>query len=402
MIRLAQRMGRLGTETAFEVLARVEKLRAQGRSIINLGIGSPDFKTPPHIVEAACKALRDGHHGYTLANGILPLREAIAEDLKRRSGAAVDPDAILVTPGAKVTMFFACLVFGEPGGEIIYPDPGFPIYRSAAEFSGARAVPAELKEEHGFAFRADDVLEKITPRTRLIIVNSPANPTGGVAPKTELGRFVQGLEAHPQVAVLSDEIYSCLTYEDRPHVSLLGYPALRERLILLDGLSKTYAMTGWRLGYGVWPTGVIERAIRLAVNSYSCVNAPTQYAGIAALNGPQDCVKTMRQAFAKRRRALVSGLNQLAGVRCTEPFGAFYAMPNITATGLTSRELQDRLLEEAGVAAISGTSFGVFGEGHLRFSYAADLAEIEEALARMGRFLAETGGGVGGARRPLA
>ncbi len=361
MIRLAQRMGRLGTETAFEVLARVEKLRAQGRSIINLGIGSPDFKTPPHIVEAACKALRDGHHGYTLANGILPLREAIAEDLKRRSGAAVDPDAILVTPGGKVTMFFACLVFGEPGGEIIYPDPGFPIYRSAAEFSGARAVPAELKEEHGFAFRADDVLEKITPRTRLIIVNSPANPTGGVAPGAELDRFVQGLEAHPQVAVLSDEIYSCLTYEDRPHVSLLGYPALRERLILLDGLSKTYAMTGWRLGYGVWPTGVIERAVRLAVNSYSCVNGPTQYAGIAALNGPQDCVKTMRQAFAKRRRALVSGLNQLPGVRCIEPFGAFYAMPNITGTGLTSRELEVRLLEEAGVATISGTSFGVFG-----------------------------------------
>jgi len=395
MIRLAERMGRLGTETAFEVLERVEKLRAQGRSIINLGIGSPDFKTPPHIVEAACKALRDGHHGYTLANGILPLREAIAEDLKRRSGAAVDPDALLVTPGAKVTMFFACLVFGEPGGEIIYPDPGFPIYRSAAEFSGARAVPAELKEEHGFAFRAEDVLEKITPRTRLIIVNSPANPTGGVAPGAELDRFAKGLEAHPQIAVLSDEIYSCLTYEDHPHVSLLGYPALRERLILLDGLSKTYAMTGWRLGYGVWPTSVIERAIRLAVNSYSCVNAPAQYAGIAALNGPQDCVKTMRQAFAKRRRALVSGLNQLAGVRCTEPFGAFYAMPNITGTGHPSRELEVRLLEEAGVAAISGTSFGVFGEGYLRFSYAADLAEIEEALARMGRFLAETGG-VGG------
>lgn len=388
MIKLAERVGRLGTETAFEVLARVEALRAAGRSVINLSIGSPDFKTAPHIVEAACKALRDGHHGYTLANGILPLREAIAGDLERHTGVAVDPGQILVVPGGKMTIFFATLLFGEPGGEIIYPDPSFPIYRSAAEFSGAKAVPVELKEENGFAFKADDVLEKITPRTRLIIVNSPANPTGGVAPKAELDRLVAGLERHPHVALLSDEIYSRLVYDGRTHTSLLAYPSIRDRLVLLDGFSKTYAMTGWRLGYGVWPKALVESVVRLAVNSFSCVNSSAQYAGIAALTGPQDCVETMRQAFDERRRVLLTGLNQLPGVRCVDCHGAFFAMPNITATGFSSRELQDGLLERAGVATVSGTSFGIYGEGYLRFSYAADKAEIEEAVERMRKFLA--------------
>ncbi|MCY3670937.1 MAG: pyridoxal phosphate-dependent aminotransferase, partial [Alphaproteobacteria bacterium] len=329
MLRLADNLNRLGTETAFEVLARAAKLQAEGRDIVNLGIGQPDFKTPPHVVEAAAQALRDGHHGYTPANGIPALREAVAADIARFRGVEVDPDLVMIMPGGKPTMFFAIMMFGEPGAEIVYPNPGFPIYESMIEYSGATPVAMALHEENGFAFSADEVLAQIGPATRLLILNSPANPTGGVAPKAEMDKLVAGLEDHPHVAILSDEIYSRLLYEDKEHVSLLGYESLRERTILLDGWSKTYAMTGWRLGYSVWPKALFPLVERLAVNCHSCVNAATQYAGIAALNGPQDAVETMRRAFDARRRIIVRALNQLPGFRCVDPGGAFYTFPNI-------------------------------------------------------------------------
>lgn len=387
-MQLAGAMARLGTESAFEVLARANALAAGGQDIINLGIGQPDFPTPEHIVEAGVKALRDGHHGYTPANGLPALREAVAADLHRRHGTEVNPDNVVVVPGGKPTMFFAVLMFGEPGAEILYPNPGFPIYESVIRFSGATPVPIALREETGFAFDAETVLAQITERTRLIIINSPANPTGGVTPKSEIDKLVAGLAAHPQVAILSDEIYSQMLYGGRDHVSLLSYPEIRDRLILLDGWSKTYAMTGWRLGYAVWPDALVDAVTRLCINDHSCVNAAAQFAGLAALTGPQDAVGGMVAAFDARRSLIVEGLNQLPGVRCADAAGAFYAFPNIEGTGMTSKQAQDRFLSEAGVATIAGTSFGAWGEGYVRFSYANSAENIEAALARIGTLLA--------------
>ena len=388
MAPLADRMTELGTETAFEVLARANALAAQGRDIINLGIGQPDFKTPAHIVEAAVKALRDGHHGYTPAQGIPELREAVAADLAARHGAAVDPGQVLILPGGKVTMFFAMLIYGQPGAEIMYPNPGFPIYESAIRFSGATPVPMVLREENGFAFSAAEVLDQITERTRLIILNSPANPTGGAVRRAEFDALIAGLAQWPKVTVMADEIYSQMLYDGREHVSLLQYPEIQDRLIVLDGWSKTYAMTGWRLGMSVWPKDVIGHAEKLAVNCHSCVNAPTQFAGLAALTGPQDAVHEMVAAFDGRRRVIVDALNGLDGVSCVEPGGAFYAFPNITGTGMDAKTLQTRLLEEAGVAVIAGTSFGAHGEGYLRFSYANSTENIVAAIDRIGAMLA--------------
>ncbi len=374
-------MSRLGTESAFVVLARAAELERQGRRVINLGIGQPDFRTPEHIVAAAQKALADGHHGYTPGNGILPLREAVAEDVALRRGVEVDPDRIVIVPGGKVTMWHAILMFGEPGAEILYPNPGFPIYESAIRFTGAEPVPIALEEAQDFAFDVDRVLERITPRTRLLILNSPANPTGGVLPKAVLDRLAEGLEAHPQVAVLSDEIYFRIAYGDRPPASMLAYPALRDRLILLDGWSKTYAMTGWRIGYAIWPADLVEHAVRLNINSVSCTNAPTQWAAIAALRGPQDDVDRMVRAFDERRQAISAELASIPGFSASRPEGAFYVMPNVSRTGLTSTQMQDLLLEELGIATVSGTSFGAFGEGYVRFSYAASLEDIRDATA---------------------
>lgn len=382
-LQMAAGMGRLGTESAFEVLARAQKLADSGRDIINLGIGQPDFKTPENIVEAAVKALRDGHHGYTPAIGIRPLREAVAADIHARRGVEVDPDHILIVPGGKPTMFFAVLMFGEPGAEIIYPNPGFPIYESVINYSGATAVPMPLREENGFSFSADEVLGLITPKTRLIILNTPANPTGGVVPKSEMDALAAGLDAHPHVAVLADEIYARMLYDGREHASLLAYPHLRDRVIMLDGWSKTYAMTGWRIGYSVWPAALIDTAVRLAVNDHSCVNAATQFAAIEALTGPQDSVDAMVRAFDERRRVIVDELNTVPGFSCVEPGGAFYAFPNISGTGLNARALQNKLLDELGVATVAGTSFGRYGEGYLRFSYANSTENIRRAIARI-------------------
>ena len=383
MLQLAEGMSRLGTESAFEVLARAAALEAEGKSIINLGIGQPDFKTPEHIVEAAVKALRDGHHGYTPANGILPLREAVAADFEQRNGVAIDPQCVVIVPGGKVTMFFAILMFGGPGVDILYPDPGFPIYRSVIDYSGASAIPIPLREENQFSFSAQELLSLITPRTRLIILNSPANPTGGALAPGELDTLVEGLAAYPDIAILSDEIYSQMLHDGRRHVSLMRYESIRDRVILLDGWSKTYAMTGWRLGYAIWPKALAEPATRLAINCHSCVNAPTQFAGIAALTGPQDAVAAMTAAFDERRHVIVEELNALPGFSCVNPGGAFYTFPNITGLGMSARAVQDDLLNEAGVATVAGTSFGEYGEGYLRFSYANSVENIREAMARI-------------------
>ncbi len=378
---------RMGEENAFAVLARATELSRQGRDIVNLGIGQPDFATPPNVVEAAVRALRDGHHGYTAATGILPLREALSADLQRRFGVEVSPENIVVVPGGKVTMFAAILMFGEPGAEIVYPDPGFPIYRSMIEFTGAEPVPLPMREANGFAFSGAEALSLIGPRTRLVILNSPANPTGGVTPKPEIDALVAGLDRFPDIAVLSDEIYGQMTYDGLAHTSLLSYPSIRDRLIMLDGWSKTYAMTGWRMGYAVWPDVLVDRMRKLAVNSYSCVNAPAQWAGLEALTGPQDAVAAMVEEFDRRRRVVVAGLNRLPGVSAATPKGAFYAFPNVGGTGWRSKPLASALLEEAGIATIGGPDFGVHGEGYIRLSYANSLPNIERALARMADFL---------------
>jgi len=388
MLKTIAAFDRIGEENAFAVLARATALAAEGRDIINLGIGQPDFRTPEHVAEAAIKAIRDGHHGYTPATGILPLREAVSADLNKRYGVTVSPDEVMIMPGGKPTMFMAILMFGEPGVEIMYPDPGFPIYRSMIEYTGATPVPIPIQEGYGFSFSAEETLDLITPRTRLIILNSPANPTGGVSTRTELDELVAGLEKWPDLAILSDEIYDRILYDGEEHICMLSYPSLRDRLILLNGWSKTYAMTGWRLGYAVWPGALYDNARKLAVNLYSCVNAPTQYAGIAALTGSQDAVLHMVAEFDKRRKVVVEGLNKLPGVSCITPKGAFYAFPNISKTGWKAKPLARALLDETGVALVGGPDFGVLGEGYVRVSYANSTENILKALDRMGDFLA--------------
>ena len=378
---------RIGEENAFAVLARASELAESGRSVINLGIGQPDFPTPDNIVEAAVKALRDGQHGYTPATGLPVLREAVASDLQRRFNADVEMKNIIVVPGGKVTMFSAILMFGEPGTEILYPDPGFPIYRSMIEYTGAKPVAIPIREDNNFAFSAEETLALITPATRLLIINSPANPCGGVTPKAEVDKLVAGLARFPQVAIMSDEIYDQMVYDGEEHVSLLHYPEIRDRLILLNGWSKTYAMTGWRLGYSVWPDSLFENIRKLAVNAWSCVNAPAQYAALEALCGPQDAVTKMVNAFDDRRKVVVKELNRLPGVSCITPRGAFYAFPNISGTGYKAKELASRLLEESGVALIGGPDFGIHGEGYIRVSYANSTDNILEAITRMREFL---------------
>ncbi|PZN55817.1 MAG: aspartate aminotransferase [Proteobacteria bacterium] len=392
MLHTIAAFDRLGEENAFAVLARATALAHEGRDIVNLGIGQPDFQTPPHIVEAAIKALRDGHHGYTPATGLLALREAVVRRTLTTTGVEVSPESVMILPGGKPTMFSAILMFGEPGAEILYPDPGFPIYRSMIEFTGAKPVPVPIREENGFAFSAEETLALITPATRLLILNSPANPTGGVTPRAEIETLVKGLEKHPGVAILSDEIYDVMTYDGERHTSLLQFPEIRDRLILLNGWSKTWAMTGWRMGWSIWPTGekgahLYDKVRKLAVNCWSCVNAPTQYAGIAAIDGPQDDVEKMMRAFDRRRKVVVEGLNALPGISCITPKGAFYAFPNITGTGWKAKELASALLEEAGVALIGGPDFGVLGEGYMRLSYANSEENILRALERIEAFL---------------
>lgn len=387
MLKTISGFERIGEENAFAVLARAAELSTQGRDIINLGIGQPDFPTPDHIVEAAVKALRDGHHGYTPATGILPLREAVARRTLQTTGIEISPEKVVVAPGGKVTMFAAILMFGAPGVEIMYPDPGFPIYRSMIEFTGATPVPIEVKEENGFAFSGEETLTLINEKTRLIILNSPANPTGGVTPRSEIEILVNGLEKHPDVAIMSDEIYDSMTYDGVEHTSLLTFPSIRDRLIVLNGWSKTWAMTGWRLGWSIWPDGLFENMRKLAVNAWSCVNAPAQYAGIAAIDGPQEEVIKMMAAFDRRRQLVVQRLNSIENISCATPKGAFYAFPNISKTGWQAKQLATALLEDAGVATIGGPDFGILGEGYIRLSYANSEENINLALDRIEEYL---------------
>jgi|TARA_B110000037_G_scaffold23280_1_gene26497 aspartate/methionine/tyrosine aminotransferase len=390
MMKTVKNFDRIGEENAFAVLGRAGELAADGMDVINLGIGQPDFPTPDNIVEAAVRALRDGHHGYTDAIGILPLREAVSADLYRRYNTQVSPANILIVPGGKVTMFSAILMFGSEGSEILYPDPGFPIYRSMIEYTGAKPIAIPIREKNGFAFSAEETLKLIGPNTRLIILNSPANPCGGITPKVEVDKLVAGLAAYPDIAILSDEIYDQMLYDDEKHVSLLTYPEIRDRLIVLNGWSKTYAMTGWRLGYSIWPEELFNKARKLAVNAWSCVNAPAQYAALEALTGSQKAVGEMVAAFDVRRKGVVAELNDIPGVSCITPKGAFYAFPNVSKTGWRAKDLARELLEKAGVATIGGPDFGTLGEGYIRISYANSQENISRAMARMKEFLTTT------------
>jgi aspartate aminotransferase len=386
-------MDRLGTETAFSVLAKAKALEAGGREIIHLEIGEPDFGTPAHVVEAGCRALRDGHTHYTPTAGIPELREAIAEDVALSRGIEVRPEQVVVTPGGKPIMFFAILALVDEGDEVLLPSPAFPIYESMVNFVGGKPVYVPLRQENGFRFDPEEFEANLSERTRLVILNSPANPTGGVLTSDDLATLAGILSEHPGVYVLSDEIYSRLLYTG-DFASITENEGLGpdQRTIILDGFSKTYAMTGWRLGYGVMPPDLAEQVAKLQVNSNSCTSAATQHAGLAALNGPQDAVKEMLAEFRTRRDLIVDGLNRLPGVECIMPQGAFYAFPRITATGYTADDLADVLLEEAGVACLSGTAFGQYGEGHLRLSYANSRANISKALDHMNELLSRVVG----------
>ena len=380
-IKLASRMDRLGTETAFEVLVRAKALEAQGRDVVHLEIGEPDFDTPENIVEAGARALREGWTHYGPAAGIPELREAIASYINGSRGTAFDADRVIVMPGGKPVMFFVILALLERGDEAIFPDPGFPIYQSMIDYSGATAVPIPLREENGFRLDVDELASLMSDRTKLLIINSPANPTGGVLERADLEAIAELAVKH-DVTVLSDEIYSELLYEGE-HVSIATMPGMADRTIILDGFSKTYAMTGWRLGYGLFPRNLVEPISKLMVNSVSCTSMAVQRAGLEALTGPQDTVAEFREAFRRRRDLIVDGLNAIEGITCLRPKGAFYAFPNITGTGRSSREFADLLLSEHGVAALAGTSFGAAGEGYLRLSYANSEANLQKALDRV-------------------
>ena len=380
-LRLASRMNRLGTESAFEVLVRARALEAQGKEIIHLEIGEPDFATPVNIVEAGIAALRAGWTHYGPSAGLPQLREAAAADVAHHLGLRVDPSEVVITPGGKPIMFFTILALVEDGDEVLYPNPGFPIYESMIRFVGGKEVPYGLREDHDFDVNTDEILEKITERTRLIILNSPHNPTGGVMARDEIARLAKAL-ADRDIFVMSDEIYDRLIYEGE-HASIAQFPGMQEKTIILNGFSKTYAMTGWRMGYGVMRADLAKQVTLLMTNSNSCTASFTQIAGVEALQGSQASVDAMREEFRRRRAVIVDGLNRIAGFTCRQPHGAFYVFPNIRKTGKSSRELADALLTEAGVACLWGTAFGAWGEGYLRFSFANSVENLQKALERI-------------------
>ena len=383
MIKLARCMSRLGTESAFEVLAKARALEAQGKQIIHLEIGEPDFDTPPHIIEAACRALHQGATHYTPSGGIPELRREIAAGMSLARGQEISPQQVVVTPGAKPIMFFVIIALAEPGTEVIYPNPGFPIYESMINFVGAKPVPIPLREERDFRFDMDELKSLITERTALVILNSPQNPTGGVLEPEDLQAIAEVCAAR-DIPVLSDEVYEHILYEGQ-FASIATYPGMStsERTIILHGFSKTYAMTGWRLGYGIMPLPLAEQVTRLMTNSNSCTSAATQWAGLEALKGPQDSVGAMVAAFRLRRDLIVEGLNALPGVSCVKPKGAFYVFPNIRGTGIDSRSCESFMMNEAGVACLSGSAFGQYGEGYLRLSYANSVENLTQALENM-------------------
>ncbi len=391
-MRLADRVTDIGTETAFEAAARARALEATGRKVIHLEIGEPDFDTPENVREAAKRALDAGWTHYGPFMGLPQLREAIAADSTARRGFPFDPATVVVTPGAKPIMFFTLLALAQPGDEVIYPDPGFPIYESMTRFVGATPVPLPLREENDFRLDVDELRRLVSPRTRLIIFNSPANPTGGVLTKEDLEGIADVAREH-DITVLADEIYMRILYDRAEHHSIASFPGMAERTIILDGFSKTYAMTGWRLGYGILPEALVPAFGRLVINSVSCVASFEQVAAVEALTGPQDSVEAMVQEFDARRKLVVAGLNAIPGVTCRMPHGAFYAFPNIGGTGLDGPHMADRLLHEGGVSVLSGTAFGHVGAKHLRVSYANSRENLRLALERFGEVVAGLGVG---------
>ena len=380
-MKLAKRMARLGTETAFRVLAKAQALEAKGIDVVHLEIGEPDFDTPKNISEAATKALGEGYTHYCNSQGIVPLRTEIAKEMERTRGVAIDPNRVVVTPGAKPIMFYSILALLGEGDEAIYPNPGFPIYESMINFIGAKPVPIPLREELDFRLDIDELKSKITPRTKLIIINSPQNPTGGVLELDDI-RAIADIAREHDIIVLSDEVYEHIIYEGEPH-SIASLPGMLDRTILLNGFSKTYAMTGWRLGYAVMPPELVDPIVGLIVNSVSCTATFIQHAGVEALTGPQDSIASMVAEFKKRRDLIVDGLNAIPGISCRRPKGAFYVFPNVKKLGMDSAQLANYLLNEAGVAALSGTDFGKYGEGYLRLSYANSMENIEKALKKI-------------------
>ena len=386
-MKIAERMSRLGTETAFGVLAKAQALEAKGMDVVHLEIGEPDFDTPENIRTAAKDALDRGQTHYCNSQGIVPLRDQIAKELEKTRGVAIDPERIVVTPGAKPIVFFSILALLEEGDEAICPDPSYPIYESVINFSGATVVPIQLREELGFRFDIEELRKKITPRTKLIVLNSPHNPTGGVLEKDDVYAIAELIKER-DITVLSDEVYEHIVYEHEPF-SIASLPGMLDRTILLSGVSKTYAMTGWRLGYAALPSQLVELVVRLIVNSVSCTAPFSQHAGIEAIAGPQDSVPNMVNEFRKRRDLIVNGLNRIAGISCVLPKGAFYVFPNVKEVGIGCEQLADILLNKAGVACLPGTHFGQYGDGFLRFSYATSLENISKALERIERTIKE-------------
>jgi aspartate/methionine/tyrosine aminotransferase len=386
-MKLAKNLERLGTESAFKILAEAKKLENAGKEIIHLSLGQPDFKTPKHIVDAAKKALDDGHHGYVLPNGIIECRKAVTRKIKNLYNADIDPERVIVMPGGKPTMYYAITLFGEPGSEIIYPDPGFPIYESMINYTGAKAVPINILENKDFSMNPQKILSLINDKTRLIILNNPNNPTGGFTDKNKIDQLAEGLKKFPHVAILSDEIYSRQIFDQKKMPTFFDYPDLYNRLIVLDGWSKAYSMTGWRLGWGVWPEHLVEHVIKFCVNNHSCVNAAVQFGGIAALDGPDDSIIMMMDKFVKRRKLIFEGLNSINGIECSLPGGGFYAFPKVIGTGLNGQEFAKKCLHEAGVAIVPGTAFGKKAIDYVRFSFAASEENISKALEKIIKML---------------
>lgn len=387
-LRLAARMKRLGTETAFEVLARARELEARGKNVVHLEIGEPDFDTPKNIVEAGVEALRSGWTHYGPAAGLPDTRQAVARYVSRTRGVTVAPNEVVVVPGGKPILLYAMMSLVDEGDEVLCPNPAYPIYESLANFVGGKPVPVPIREENAFALDPQDVISRLTPRTRMVVLNSPANPTGGVTPRAALQEMLDALKDRPEVWILSDEIYGRMLYDGAEHFSPMQDPEIRERVVMLDGWSKTYAMTGWRMGYGVMRPDLADSFAKLMINSNSCTASFSQRAGIEALDGDQGAVDAMTAEFDRRRRRIVELLNAMPGVKCHLPTGAFYVFPNVKAFGVKSAELQNRILAEAGVACLAGTAFGAHGEGYLRFSYATSMQNIEEGMRRVAGFLA--------------